>query len=100
MVECIYKAKTRFKYNGKEIRRGDTWEPAGLKNDKLIERNLVRLERLPVIEQSIPPDLETAEPVSAEPVAVAAEATAENTPPAVPLPDKPRGKRERHDPAA
>jgi hypothetical protein len=92
MVECIYKAKTRFKYNGRELKRGDVWEPAGLKNDKLIERNLVRLERLPVLEQSIPPDLETDEPVADEPAAVTAEPIAESEPPAVPLPDKPRGK--------
>jgi hypothetical protein len=76
MVECIYKAKTRFKYNGRELKRGDVWEPAGLKNDKLIERNLVRLETVQSVEQTIPPDLET-----------------EHEP-------KPRGKRERHDPSA
>jgi hypothetical protein len=95
MVECIYKAKTRFKYAGKELQRGDVWEPSGLKNDKLIERTLVRLETVPVVEQSIPPDLETAEPVSEVPVTVTVETVADSEAPAVPLPDKPRGKRER-----
>lgn len=51
----IYKARKKFKYDGKWLKAGDVWEPVGGKWDGHLKKNYVTVEEVEVIDDVITP---------------------------------------------